>query len=114
MQLNAPEPSDSETLSPQSIFIRNYDATEVHSLNLRLSNTSDEVVAERVVTVGSQDTLNLRPNLNPGTYEVQVIMDSEASDSVDCLIGDNLNECAVIECGNGVVSVSAGHRTRPD
>lgn len=112
MQLNTPEPFDSQVLGTESVFIRNYDTKTSHLFTVRVTDSCGEVAVERVVTIDSSETLNLRPHLERGSYRVEVSMESGASDSVECSIGNGSNECAVVECGNGIVSATAEHRIR--
>jgi len=104
-------PTDPQAFGSESVTIRNYDATEAHTLAVTVTDPHDEVVVDRSVTVEPANTLSLQLPLERAVYQVGVTLDYGISDSIECLIGSNLEECAVIECGNGIISVTAGYYT---
>jgi hypothetical protein len=110
-----PSPSDRpdhSTPSPESVSVRNYDAATANTLTVRLVDSRDEVVVDRSVRVEPSETVSMRLPVDRATYRVEATLEEAASDSVECLIGENPEERAVIECGNGVVTVTAGRHTR--
>ena len=110
-----PSPSDRpdhSTPSPESVSVRNYDAAAVNTLTVRIVDSRDEVVVDRSVRVEPSETVSMRLPIDRATYRVEVTSDGETGDSAECLIGDTPEERAVIECGNGVVTVTAGHHAR--
>jgi len=104
--------SDPQALGSESVSVRNYDATEAHTLTVTVTDSHDETVVDRSVTVEPSRTLSLQLPLERAVYRVEVTLDHEVRDSVECLIGSNPEECAVVECGNGLISVTAGYYTR--
>ena len=82
------------------------------SESVRLVDSRDEVVVDRSVRVEPSETVSMRLPIDRATYRVEVTSDGETGDSAECLIGDTPEERAVIECGNGVVTVTAGHHAR--
>lgn len=111
------EPSASDrpdrlTPGSGSLSFRNYDAATVNTLSVRLVDSRDEVVVDRSVSLEPSETVSVRLPVDRATYRVEVTLESAASDSAECLIGDTPEERAVIECGNGVVTVTAGRHTR--
>ena len=108
--VDALERPDSQVLNSEGAFIRNYDAAETHTVTVTITDSTDETdetVIDRSVTVGPSTASSLRLPLERGVYHVEVTSDDGAGDSTECLIGSNPDECAVIECGNGIISVTA-------
>lgn len=105
--VDASERPDSRVSSSESAVIRNYDAAETHAVTVTVTDSTDETVINRSVTVGPSAASSLRLPLERGVYHVEVTDDDGAGDSTECPIGSNPDECAVIECGNGIVSVTA-------
>ncbi|MFC7323558.1 hypothetical protein ACFQMF_03060 [Halorubrum rutilum] len=103
---------DRRTPSSESLSVRNYDAATVNTLSVRLVDSRDEVVVDRSVSVEPSETASVRLPVDRATYRVEATLDEDASDSAECLVGDTPEERAVVECGNGVVTVTAGRHTR--
>jgi hypothetical protein len=109
---SASDRPDRRTPSSESVSVRNYDAARVNTLSVRLVDSRDEVVVDRSVRVEPSETVSMRLPIDHATYRVEATLEEQASDSAECPIGDTPEERAVIECGNGVVTVTAGRHTR--
>jgi hypothetical protein len=92
----------------EDIFVRSYDASETYRLTVVLAALDGE---ERY-----RSTYHLRPGqavselgaVRPGEYQVRVAVDGTQRASRPCRIGDSVSRTALVEVGNGIVSVSQG------
>jgi hypothetical protein len=91
------------------LVVRNYDQTERYEITVTFTDSADEVVVERALTVGPLETLCVRTSLERGLYRVEIETERGASGSASCVVGGNANECGLVEIGNGVLSVSDGY-----
>jgi hypothetical protein len=53
--------------------------------------------------------VSIRTQLDRGVYDVTVTAEDESINSAECLLGDAPGECAVVELGNGTVTVTDEH-----
>jgi hypothetical protein len=97
-----------QTVDSRSLRVRNYDGDAAHELCVRFVDASGEVVFRRVVTVAPMETVTVRTRLERAVYRVEARLDGDDADSAECLIGSGLDETALIETGNGTVSVVEG------
>lgn len=92
----------------EDVFVRSYDASRSYRLTVVLEALDGE---ERY-----RSTYRLRPGqavselgaVAPGGYRVRVLVDGAQRASDHCRIGDRASRTALIEVGNGIVSVSQG------
>lgn len=103
------EPSDSPESGAETVSLRNYDATEAHTLAVTVTNPSGDTVIDRSVPVGPFETVSIQGRPDRAIYHVGVTSERGASDSAECSLGGGPGECAVVEIGNGTVSVTDGH-----
>jgi hypothetical protein len=103
------EPSDRTPLGTESISIRNYDTAVVHEPTITVIDASGTIVFDRPVPVDPLKTVSIQTQLNRGVHDVTVTAEYASSTSAECLLGDAPSECAVIEFGNGTVTVTDGH-----
>lgn len=97
-----------QAVDSRSLLVRNYDGNVAHELRVRFVDASGEVVFRRAVTVAPVETVAVRTRLERGVYRVEARLDDDHADSSECLIGSGLDETALIETGNGTVSVVEG------
>lgn len=95
-------------VSEESLVLRNYDSTDSHDVTVRLLDATDEVAFRRTYTLDPTATVTVCTRLSRGVYRVEARLDEERTTSVDCLIGSGPDETALVEVGNGVVSVAEG------
>jgi hypothetical protein len=100
---------DAERLvSEEWLVLRNYDADAAHEVTVRLYGPRDDLLATRTETVGPAETLVVASRVHRGVYRVRVDLDGYARDDAECLLGSGPNETALVEVGNGLVSVTDG------
>jgi hypothetical protein len=95
-------------VSDEAIVLRNYDSTVVHDVTVRVLDASGDVTLSRTSTVPPQTVVSVREPLRRGPYRVEARVGNECLDSTECLIGSGPDEVALIEVGNGIVSVVEG------
>lgn len=103
------EPSDRSPFGAESISIRNYDTAVGHEPTVTVTDGSGNVFFDRPVPVDPLKTVSIQTQLNRGVYDVTVTAEDATSTSAECLLGDAPGECAVVELGNGTVTVTDGH-----
>lgn len=101
-----------DRLDPQAhieaVKLRNYDHWEGHSLHVTVGRSNGEpALAERHYLTPGQSA-RLRGPLAPGYYEVRVRVDGVERVRTHCRLDDTTSNTAVVEVGNGVVSVAEG------
>lgn len=99
-----------ETVAPrgvcdESLFVRNYDGDEAHEIQVSFVTHHGDPAFERTLSVAPAETVSVRTRLERAVYRVEVSLESGASDSAECLIGSDPGECAMVETGNGTISV---------
>jgi hypothetical protein len=92
----------------RSLVIRNHDGSDAYDVDVQFVDDEDEVVFRRAVTVAAQETVTVRTRLRSAVYRVTARTADGASDGAACSIGDGLHETALVETGNGTVSVVEG------
>lgn len=106
-----PSPPDSPAtlrVDDQSLVLRNYDADETHSISITFVDPDDNIAFDRSITVDPLATVSIETRLERAVYRVTVRTEEESTASADCLVGSGPDECAVVETGNGTVTVSDG------
>lgn len=97
-------------VTDETVVVRNYDATAA-TVRVAFRNADDDVVFRRTYSLAPGEVVSTPTRLQRGVYRV-VASDEESvddtSDAADCLIGSAPSETAVVETGNGIVSVSEG------
>lgn len=105
-------------VTDESLIVRNYGGTSVR-VHIRFVNADDEAVFDRTYTLGSGEVVSTSTRLRRGVYRVAATVDYGSADPSDaskttkqaaaeCLIGSAPAETAVVETGNGVISVTEG------
>ena len=103
-----------ETPSPpaealvEAVHVRNYDHRESHSVAVRLDDADGrEVAAERHALAPGQSARTTAA-LEPGEYDLRVRVDGVERRRRTCRLGPGPADTAVVELGNGAVSVTTG------
>jgi hypothetical protein len=104
-----PPVSAVRAVTDESLVVRNYDATTAE-LAVEFVDADDEVAFRRTYAVPPGGVVSTPARLSRGVYRVvaRPVDDTDASDATACLVGSGPSETAVVETGNGVVSVSEG------
>lgn len=95
-------------VNDESLVIRNYDNSDRHEVEISCLDHHGDLAFDRTVCVGPQETISVRTRLERGVYRVHAQLETGATASAECLIGSAVNECAMIETGNGSISVVEG------
>ncbi|SDF22656.1 hypothetical protein [Halorientalis regularis] len=106
----AAEPVGDERLlvSDETLVLRNYDSETTHEVTVEFHNADDEIAFQRTCTLTPQAVTSIRTRLPRAVYRVDVRIDGADSASADCLVGSAPSETALVEVGNGLVSVAEG------
>lgn len=104
---DGPPASPTGTSSSEDLFVRNYDVERTYNLELTATHRCDDDQLERQYTLQPGQVIAELGVLAPGEYELTVeIAHTDAVSS--CTVGPTPDETAVVEVGNGTVSVSQG------
>lgn len=102
------EPHDAEPIQREAIHVRNYDVHASHTVAITVLDTAGRPVFESRYHLRPGQTESERGVLSPGTYTVRVRCDGIARECETCRVGPHPSRTAVVELGNGAVSVSEG------
>jgi hypothetical protein len=105
-------------VTDESLVLRNYDGTSVR-VHVRFVDADDDTVFKRTYTLGPGDVVSTPTRLRRAVYRVAATVDHDSADpgdaiettkrdAAECLVGSAPAETAVVETGNGVVSVTEG------
>jgi hypothetical protein len=100
--------AEQPAVSDESIVVRNYDSTDAHEVTVRLLDADDEVVFRQTKVVPPQAVVSVFEPLDRGVYRVEARLTDTGLDSAECLVGSGPDETALVEIGNGIVSVVDG------
>lgn len=92
----------------ECLTIRNYDSHIAHQVTVRFYDANEDIVFERSYTLSPLDVVSVSQRLDRAVYRVDVELDGERSADAECLIGSGPNETALVEIGNGLLSVTEG------
>jgi hypothetical protein len=98
----------SESRHDDAVAVRNYDGRTSHEVTVRFLDAGDEVALERTYTLSPGDVLSVATRVERGVYRVEAHLEDGESASTECLVGTGPGETALVEIGNGLVSVSEG------
>lgn len=104
----AADESEQSPPSGEAVVVRNYDSSVEHHVTVRLLDRNDELVVSRTKPVPPQSVVSLSAELDRGVYRVHVRVDDERLTTAECVVGSGPTETALVELGNGVVSVVDG------
>jgi hypothetical protein len=103
---NSLEPA--QVVSDRSLVVRNYDGSEAHDVTVTFLDPDGDRAFARTVAVAPQETIAIQTRLDRAVYRVRARLDGEETDSDECLVGSGPDETALVETGNGTVSVAEG------
>jgi sarcosine oxidase gamma subunit len=91
----------------EEIHVRNFDVRRSYDLTIEVRDDQGLVFANRYhLTPGK--TVSELDRLSPGEYEVRVQLDGRRDQTTVCEIGESPAQTALVEVGNGTVSVTEG------
>jgi hypothetical protein len=91
----------------EEIHVRNFDVRRSYDLTIEVRDDQGLVFANRYhLTPGK--TISELDRLAPGEYEVRVQLDGRRRQTTVCEIGESPEQTALVEVGNGTVSVTEG------
>lgn len=91
-----------------AVQLRNYDHHRGHAVRVTAMDSEDEVAfADRVFLAAGQTT-RMTETIDPADYALRVRVDGIDRTTVTCRLDDTPSGTAVVELGNGAVSVTAG------
>ncbi|MFC7134282.1 MULTISPECIES: hypothetical protein [Salinibaculum] len=96
-----------EAAPTEDIHIRNYDVQHSYRVRVTVTDGRETVFARRYTLDPGQSTSE-RDIVDAGTYDVTVALDSHRSARTRCRLADSPDDTALVEVGNGIVSVSQG------
>lgn len=100
-------PDDPVERQSEEIHIRNFDFRRAYDLTVEVRDEQGLVFANRYhLTPGR--TVSELDRLPPGEYEVTVQLDGRREQTTQCEIDKTPAKTALIEVGNGTVSVTEG------
>jgi hypothetical protein len=89
----------------EQLHLRNYDRRQGYDLDFRLCR-DDQCAFDRRIYLQPGGVRCLGGLVQPGEWQVVVSLDGKPSTREQCSIGPSIGQTAVIECGNGVVTVT--------
>jgi hypothetical protein len=101
---------DGVGVSDEILVLRNYDGQTTHDVRVTFLDAHDDVALQREYTVAPLGVTSVARRLERGVYRVTATVDGEHVARADCLVGSGPHETAIVEVGNGVVSLSEGGR----
>lgn len=91
----------------EEIHIRNFDESQSYDLTLAVSMEDESVLSNTYhLTPGRQ--VRDRYRLSAGVYDVSVCVNDDRTETAECEIGATPERTALVEVGNGTVSVTQG------
>jgi len=104
-----PEWSDTEPTAAisEEIHLRNFDVQRSYDLRLRVQDGDDVAFVSRYrLAPGTTESVTGR--LTPGEYTVTVVLDGHRRETALCGIDATPDRTALVEIGNGTVSITQG------
>jgi hypothetical protein len=95
-------------VSEETLVLRNYDSETTHEVTVELRDADDDVAFQQTYTLTPQAVTSVETRLPRAVYRVAVRLNDVERSSADCLIGSGPSETALVEVGNGLVSVTEG------
>lgn len=102
------EPERQLGLDIEAARVRNYDHRDGHSVNVSLEGLDDDTrLTERSYLAPGQST-RVSAAIESGRYRLRVRVDGVERRRADIELDESLDGTAIVELGNGVVSVTRG------
>lgn len=87
-------------------MIRNYDGRRSHRVTVRFVDATDEPAFRGTHSLAPLGVVSVSERIDRAVYRVEVEVDGETTARRECLIGSGPGETALVEVGNGLVSIS--------
>jgi hypothetical protein len=104
----ATETTASHVVTDERLVLRNYDSDDGHQVAVRFIDGGGDLAFDRAVPVAPGETVSVETGLDRAVYRVEARLENGATASAECLVGRDPGECALVETGNGRVSVADG------
>lgn len=108
----ADEPDDDVSgdviVGSEVLHLRNFDSQQSHTVEVAIHDERGESVLEEQYLLSPEQLESEFGVLSAGTYVVEVWCDGVRGDRRRCQIDDRPEKTAVIDLGNGVVSITEG------
>jgi hypothetical protein len=91
----------------EEVYVRNFDMDRTYEVTVTIKNSDGVTFTNRYYLTPGK-TVSVLGQLPPGEYEVQAVLDGRRQQSTRCEIGDAPERTALIEVGNGTISVTEG------
>jgi hypothetical protein len=104
--------ADSQTARTEDIHVRSYAHEWAYDVTVEIATPDGDVVFDTDYYLQPGDAESELDALPPGEYEIRATLDNETRETAQCHISPSPHRTAVIEVGNGVLSVTEGLPTR--
>ncbi|MFT4922861.1 MAG: hypothetical protein ACI8XM_002080 [Haloarculaceae archaeon] len=101
-------PDQSGPQQTEDVHVRNYDVRRTYDLVVSVESESGTREFDRRYTLRPGQCRSLVDVLSAGTYDVTVALDPVSQQTRKCAIGPAPDDTALVEVGNGIVSISQG------
>ena len=101
-------PFDPTERPVELVRVRNYDHRQGHSVRVRVAAPGGETDCADRQYVQPGRTTSVSGRLAPGRYRLRVWVDGVERARTTCRLDDRPSGTAIVELGNGVVSVTCG------
>jgi hypothetical protein len=91
----------------EEIHIRSFDISRSYNLTVRVEDSAGLVFARRY-HLSPEKTVSVCGQLSPGEYEVDATLEGRRRRSIRCEIDSTPQGTALIEVGNGTISLTEG------
>lgn len=91
----------------EEIFIRNFDVDQAYDLTIEVHDSEGLAFANRYYLTPGKTASEL-DRLPPGEYELRVELDGRRQQTTTCTIDETPTGTALVEVGNGTLSVTEG------
>jgi hypothetical protein len=106
--LDSTEQHRDRSTESEDIHIRNYDTNDPHRIKVALRDKNGQQVFENKYVVRPQGIKSVSDAFKPGTYVISVQCDDIHEEQLEIDIGTQPEKTAVIELGNGILSITQG------
>ncbi|WP_246985267.1 hypothetical protein [Halorientalis marina] len=103
-----PDDRGDRYVDEESLVCRNYDSERTHEVTVRFVDADDDVTFRETYAVPPGSAVSISLRLPRAVYRVDARIDDESTASAECLVGSGPHETALVEVGNGLVSVAEG------
>lgn len=95
-------------LSEECLVVRNYDGKTSHQVTVRFLDATGDIAFRSKQTLAPLSAITVSERIDRAVYSVEVAVDASQTGTAECLIGSSPTETALVEIGNGLLSISEG------